>query len=69
LPVTHLDNHASYIDHWLGILKKDERALMTAAAKAEEAAGYLLGLCGRGTGEADSEDAAAPAPEPLDIAA
>ena len=73
LPVTHLDNHASYIDHWLGILKKDERALMTAAAKAEEAAGYLLAKAGRGTAveDADSltEDAPSPSPQPLDIAA
>ena len=40
LPVTHLDNHASYIDHWLRILRADERALMTAAARAEEAAAF-----------------------------
>lgn len=42
LPVTHLDNHASYIASWLRILKADECALLTAAARAEEAASWLL---------------------------
>ena len=42
LPVAHLDNHASYIEHWLRILRADERALMTAAARAEEAAAFLF---------------------------
>ena len=61
LPVTHLDNHASYIDHWLRILRADERALMTAAARAEEAASYLLARAGRGlTTGGDQDDEAAP---------
>ncbi len=47
LPVTHLDSHASYIEHWLKLLRDDDRAILTAAAKAEEAAGLLLGLGGR----------------------
>ena len=47
LPVTHLDSHASYIEHWLKLLKDDERAILTAAAKAEEAASLLLKLAGR----------------------
>ncbi|WP_305097015.1 zincin-like metallopeptidase domain-containing protein [Croceibacterium aestuarii] len=46
LPVTHLDHHASYIASWLKILKSDERAILTAAAKAEEAASMLLDLGG-----------------------
>ncbi|MEM7701876.1 MAG: zincin-like metallopeptidase domain-containing protein [Pseudomonadota bacterium] len=46
LPVTHLDHHASYIASWLKILKEDERAILTAAAKAEEAASLLLTLGG-----------------------
>jgi len=58
LPVGHLDNHASYIDHWLKILRCDERALLTASAKAEKAATYLLRLTGRAGADAadDSED-------------
>ncbi|MET4131930.1 antirestriction protein ArdC [Porphyrobacter sp. MBR-155] len=47
LPVTHLDNHASYIGHWLKLLKDDDRAILTAAAKAEEASSLLLKLGGR----------------------
>src|SRR5690606_12578722 len=44
LPVAHLDSHASYIAYWLELLKSDERAILTAAARAEEAAAYLLAL-------------------------
>lgn len=47
LPVTHLDSHASYIEHWLKLLRDDDRAILTAAAKAEEAASLLLKLGGR----------------------
>ena len=47
LPVTHLDSHASYIEHWLKLLKHDDRAILTAAAKAEEAASLLLKLGGK----------------------
>ncbi|UVI38224.1 ArdC family protein [Qipengyuania spongiae] len=47
LPVTHLDSHASYIEHWLKLLKQDDRAILTAAAKAEEASRLLLKLGGR----------------------
>ena len=49
LPVTHLDNHASYIEHWLKLLKSDDRAILTAAARAEEASSLLLRLGGRET--------------------
>ncbi|MFN3727830.1 MAG: ArdC family protein [Allosphingosinicella sp.] len=47
LPVDHLDHHASYLASWLKVLKADSRAILTVAAKAEEAASLLLGL-GRG---------------------
>ncbi len=33
-----LEHHASYIDSWLAVLKKDKRAIVTAAAAAEKAA-------------------------------
>lgn len=46
LPVAHLDSHASYIADWLALLQSDERAILTAAARAEEAAGLLLQLGG-----------------------
>ena len=61
LPVTHLDSHASYIEHWLKLLKDDDRAILTAAAKAEEASTLLLRLGGRITAEqfgGASDDAA-----------
>ena len=44
LPVAHLDHHASYIDHWIKLLRDDDRAILTAAAKAEEASELLLRL-------------------------
>lgn len=47
LPVAHLDSHASYIEHWLRLLTHDDRAILTAAAKAEEASGLLLKLGSR----------------------
>ena len=58
LPVTHLDSHASYIEHWLKLLKQDDRAILTAAAKAEEASRLLLKLGGRASaGETDEASA------------
>ena len=55
LPVSHLDHHASYIASWLKILKSDERAILTAAAKAEEAASLLLRLGGHEASDCNSE--------------
>ena len=61
LPVTHLDSHASYIEHWLKLLKHDDRGILTAAAKAEEASRLLLRLGGRAIADevaGDADDAA-----------
>lgn len=55
LPVAHLDSHASYIEHWLKLLKDDDRAILTAAAKAEEAASLLLKLGGRASAMHDDD--------------
>jgi antirestriction protein ArdC len=44
LPLEHLDHHASYLASWLKVLKADSRAILTVAAKAEEAAALLLRL-------------------------
>lgn len=38
------EDHASYIDHWLGILKSNKNFLLTAASEASKAVGYLQGL-------------------------
>jgi antirestriction protein ArdC len=54
LPVTHLDNHASYIASWIKLLQHDDRALLSAAAKAEAAASYLLAKAN--PGRADNTD-------------
>jgi antirestriction protein ArdC len=37
-------DHATYIAHWLAVLKKDTRAIFTAASKANEARRFLTGL-------------------------
>jgi antirestriction protein ArdC len=37
-----IENTASYIDHWLAILKADKRAIFHAAAAAQKAADLLL---------------------------
>jgi antirestriction protein ArdC len=34
-------NQAAYLDHWLKVLKADNRAIFTAASKAQKAANYL----------------------------
>lgn len=38
-----VEGHASYIKSWLKVLKNDKRAIVTAAAKASQAARYLTG--------------------------
>ena len=35
------DGHASYVYHWLQVLRADKTAIITAAAKAEQAYAYL----------------------------
>jgi len=37
-------DHASYIDHWLKVLKSDNRAIFAAASHAHRAADFLHGL-------------------------
>jgi antirestriction protein ArdC len=38
------EDHASYIGHWLKVLKDDKRAIFTAASHAQRAADFLHGL-------------------------
>jgi len=38
------EDHASYIEHWLKVLKNDKRAIFSAASHASKAADYLHGL-------------------------
>ncbi len=37
-------DHASYIDHWLKVLKSDNRAIFAAASHAQRAADFLHSL-------------------------
>ena len=41
------EDHASYVDHWLSILREDKRAIFAAAAHAQRAVDYLHGLQSR----------------------
>lgn len=38
------EDHAAYIDSWLGVLHADKKAIFTAAAHAQRAVDYLHGL-------------------------
>jgi antirestriction protein ArdC len=42
-PQPRLD-HAQYLKHWLAMMKADNRAIFTAAARAQEAVSYLASL-------------------------
>lgn len=41
---SHIESHASYLDHWLTILRKDKKAFFKAASEANKAATYLKDL-------------------------
>ncbi len=41
LPTELHDSHASYVDHWLRLLRADKSAIFVAAAKAEQAIAFL----------------------------
>lgn len=41
LPNEIHDSHASYIHHWMNILREDKTAILHAAAKAEQAVKWL----------------------------
>lgn len=38
-----IDGHASYIEHWLKVLKSDKKALFMASAKAAQAVDFVMG--------------------------
>ncbi len=44
LALTPREDHASYIAHWLTVLKDDKRAIFRAAAHAQRAADFIHGL-------------------------
>jgi antirestriction protein ArdC len=63
LPCELHDSHASYIDHWASILASDKSAIITAAAKADQAFNFLAAFSGydEQTGEGADERVALPA--------
>ena len=65
LPVDHLDHHASYLASWLKVLKADSRAILTVAAKAEEAASLLLRLGRQEISGASNGDGLVESPEAI----
>ncbi|MBL8550522.1 MAG: DUF1738 domain-containing protein [Hyphomonadaceae bacterium] len=46
LPAEHIEDHAGYIRHWLEAFADNPSAFLSAAAKAQAAADYLLRLMG-----------------------
>jgi antirestriction protein ArdC len=46
LPADHIEDHASYIASWLEVLTSNPAAFLTAAAKAQTAADWVLGEMG-----------------------
>jgi antirestriction protein ArdC len=47
------EDHARYVNSWLQVLRSDSRAILTAAAKAQEAVDYLVGLSDQDRHEGD----------------
>jgi antirestriction protein ArdC len=41
------EDHAQYIQSWLRVLKADNKAIFTAASKAQQAADWLIARAGR----------------------
>lgn len=68
LPGDLHDNHASYIEHWLRILKSDSSAIIKAASKAEQAFNYLRDLA-RPASASPADDETAEWHEPEALAA
>lgn len=55
LPNELHESHASYVGHWLGILKADKTAIIHAAAKAEQAFAYLKAFQASGADLGDED--------------
>lgn len=56
LPTEHLDSHASYLASWLRVLKSDSRAILSAAARAEEASALILALGSRNADQSNDDE-------------
>ncbi|AOF98612.1 ArdC family protein [Sphingobium sp. RAC03] len=71
LPNELHDSHASYVGHWLGVLRGEKTAIIHAASKAEQAFSYLRSFSEEASTPATPHDdeAAEPGPERLAAAA
>lgn len=71
LPSELHDNHASYVQSWLNILKADSSAIIKAASKAEQAFAYLksFGSPAAASLEDDDDNEVVDRIEPITIAA
>lgn len=58
LPNELHDSHASYVGHWLGILREDKTAIIHAASKAEQAFNYMWAFSADPSGASPSEPSA-----------
>ena len=47
LPPDHLHDHSAYIGDWIALMRRDRRAFLDAAAKAQAAVDWLLTKSGR----------------------
>jgi antirestriction protein ArdC len=56
LPADHIEDYAAYIANWLEVLTANPSAFLTAAAKAQTAADYVLGLMGVDHARTSSDD-------------
>lgn len=65
IAATPREDHAAYLQHWLKVLKVDNRAIFQAAAYAQKAADHLHGL----QAENLPSPAAARIPSPADVIA
>ncbi|MBA3897837.1 MAG: DUF1738 domain-containing protein, partial [Sphingomonadaceae bacterium] len=55
LPTDLHDSHASYVDHWLKVLKADKTAIIHAASKAEQAVRYLKSFSANAVADIEEE--------------
>ena len=49
-----IENQTAYIQGWLEKLQKDQSAFVTAAARAQKAADFILGRRMQGAGEEEA---------------
>ena len=60
LPTSLHDSHASYVSHWMTVMRADTSAIFTAAARAEQAFAYLRGFSTPAAGEQKAPAAGEP---------